>query len=89
VPALVFSSGPAAARRQFFQGRSPLSFFSATQPGAEKRRSGNFETPAAQKRRRHGIQGGRLTTLSPANYEQGISIIYFSAQPALTAQHSF
>jgi hypothetical protein len=73
-PPLVIAGRPA-----IFSGQESQRLFSSHQAGAEKHRLGNFATRHAQKSERHGIQGGRLTTLFSEEFEQGFSIIYFFA----------
>jgi hypothetical protein len=72
-------------RPPIFSRQESLKSFSSPQPGAEKQRSGNFETPAAQKRRRHGIQRERHTTLFSEEFERDFSIINYVARPTLIA----
>jgi hypothetical protein len=83
VPALVFSSsGCRWSPAGFFPG-SPSRLFHSPRPGAKKLRAGNFETRPAQKSERHGIQGGRLTTLFSKEFEWDFSIVNYVARLAL------
>jgi hypothetical protein len=72
LPASDFPLAAVAARRGIFFRRSPSRLFSAPQPGAEKRRSGNFATGTQQKEDSMAYgRGGRRH--SPERILNGIS----------------
>jgi hypothetical protein len=63
-----FPRRPVAGRPAIFSGQESQQLFPSPQPGAEKRRSGNFETPAAQERKTTWYMVGRLTTFFPGAF---------------------